>query len=75
MLVNIKLVLCFNIDNWEITFDDIKDLEFLGSGAQGAVFCGRLKGELVAVKKVREKVETDIKHLKKLSHRNVVSFK
>ncbi|KAG8201444.1 hypothetical protein JTE90_024314 [Oedothorax gibbosus] len=62
-------------DNWEISFDDIKDLQFLGSGAQGAVFCGCLKGELVAVKKVREKVETDIKHLKKLSHCNVVSFK
>ncbi|KAF8790378.1 mitogen-activated protein kinase kinase kinase 13-like [Argiope bruennichi] len=62
-------------DNWEILFDDIKDLQFLGSGAQGAVFCGRLNGELVAVKKVREKSETDVKHLKKLSHCNVVTFK
>ncbi|GBM41178.1 Mitogen-activated protein kinase kinase kinase 12 [Araneus ventricosus] len=62
-------------DNWEIPFDDIKDLQFLGSGAQGAVFCGCLNGELVAVKKVREKSETDVKHLKKLSHCNVVSFK
>ncbi|XP_071043741.1 uncharacterized protein [Parasteatoda tepidariorum] len=62
-------------DNWEILFDDIKDLQFLGSGAQGAVFCGHLNGELVAVKKVREKIETDIKHLKKLSHCNVVAFR
>ncbi|GFY03857.1 mitogen-activated protein kinase kinase kinase 13-B [Trichonephila clavipes] len=62
-------------DNWEILFDDIKDLQFLGSGAQGAVFCGHLNGELVAVKKVREKSETDVKHLKKLSHCNVISFK
>ncbi|GFR00977.1 mitogen-activated protein kinase kinase kinase 12 [Trichonephila clavata] len=62
-------------DNWEVLFDDIKDLQFLGSGAQGAVFCGHLNGELVAVKKVREKSETDVKHLKKLSHCNVISFK
>ncbi|GIX68376.1 mitogen-activated protein kinase kinase kinase 13 [Caerostris extrusa] len=62
-------------DNWEILFDDIKDLQFLGSGAQGAVFCGHLNGELVAVKKSEGKAETDVKHLKKLSHCNVVSFK
>ncbi|XP_054721398.1 LOW QUALITY PROTEIN: mitogen-activated protein kinase kinase kinase 13-A-like [Uloborus diversus] len=62
-------------DNWEILFESIRDLQFLGSGAQGAVFCGTLDNEFVAVKKVREKNETDIKHLKKLSHPNVVSFK
>jgi mitogen-activated protein kinase kinase kinase 13 len=47
----------------------------LGSGAQGAVFRGSLKGEYVAVKKVREQKETDIKNLRKLNHQNVVQFK
>lgn len=61
--------------DWEICFEDIKDLQFLGSGAQGAVFSGFFKGEWVAVKKVRERTDTDIKHLKKLSHNNIVAFK
>lgn len=61
--------------SWELSFEDIKELQFLGSGAQGAVFSGYLNGEWVAVKKVREKTDTDIKHLKKLSHPNIVAFK
>jgi hypothetical protein len=28
-------------DDWEIPFENISDLEWLGSGAQGAVFVGR----------------------------------
>jgi mitogen-activated protein kinase kinase kinase 13 len=36
-------------DNWEIPFETISDLQWLGSGAQGAVFRGRLKNEIVAV--------------------------
>jgi len=63
------------IDEWEIPFESISDLQWLGSGAQGAVFRGTLKGELVAVKKVREQKETDIKNLRKLNHQNVVQFK
>lgn len=62
-------------DNWEIAFETISDLQWLGSGAQGAVFRGRLKNEIVAVKKVRDQKETDIKHLKKLNHVNIVQFK
>jgi mitogen-activated protein kinase kinase kinase 13 len=62
-------------DDWEILFETISDLQWLGSGAQGAVFRGTLKGELVAVKKVREQKETDIKNLRKLNHQNVVRFK
>lgn len=61
--------------DWEITFEDIKDLHFIGCGAQGTVFSGILKGEIVAVKDVNEKSDTDIKHLKKLSHPNIVAFK
>ncbi|XP_014244385.1 mitogen-activated protein kinase kinase kinase 13-B isoform X2 [Cimex lectularius] len=62
-------------DDWEIPFESISDLEWLGSGAQGAVFSGKLKNETVAVKKVREQKETDIKHLRKLNHPNIVQFK
>ncbi|XP_013787510.2 mitogen-activated protein kinase kinase kinase 13-like isoform X3 [Limulus polyphemus] len=64
-----------NKDDWEIPFENIRDLQWLGSGAQGAVFLGRLDNELVAVKKVREKSETDIKHLRRLNHPNIVAFK
>lgn len=62
-------------DDWEIPFEIITDLEWLGSGAQGAVFSGKLKGDMVAVKKVRDVKETEIKHLRKLDHENIVKFK
>lgn len=62
-------------DGWEIPFDSLRDLQWLGSGAQGAVFLGRLNDELVAVKKVKDKSETDIKHLRKLNHPNIIAFK
>ncbi|KAI5734468.1 hypothetical protein M8J77_006838 [Diaphorina citri] len=62
-------------DEWEIPFESISDLQWLGSGAQGAVFSGKLRSEIVAVKKVREQKETDIRHLRKLNHPNIVKFK
>ncbi|KAH8286503.1 hypothetical protein KR054_010308 [Drosophila jambulina] len=62
-------------EDWEIPFESITDLEWLGSGAQGAVFSGKLKNEIVAVKKVKELKETDIKHLRKLDHENIIKFK
>nr|XP_018916705.1 PREDICTED: mitogen-activated protein kinase kinase kinase 13 [Bemisia tabaci]XP_018916706.1 PREDICTED: mitogen-activated protein kinase kinase kinase 13 [Bemisia tabaci] len=62
-------------DDWEIAFETISDLQWLGSGAQGAVFSGKLKNEIVAVKKVKEQKETDIRHLKKLNHQNIIKFK
>ncbi|XP_023237540.1 mitogen-activated protein kinase kinase kinase 13-like isoform X1 [Centruroides sculpturatus] len=62
-------------DDWEIPFETIHNLQWVGSGAQGAVFLGSLNNELVAVKKVREKSETDIRHLRQLKHPNIVTFK
>ena len=62
-------------DDWEIPFEAIQDLAWLGSGAQGAVFCGKLAGQEVAVKKVKEEMETDIRHLRKLNHPNIVQFR
>uniref|UniRef100_A0A3B5BAA7 Mitogen-activated protein kinase kinase kinase 12 n=1 Tax=Stegastes partitus TaxID=144197 RepID=A0A3B5BAA7_9TELE len=60
---------------WEVPFEEISDLQWVGSGAQGAVFLGRLHGQEVAVKKVRNIKETDIKHLRKLKHPNIITFK
>ena len=65
----------FLSDAWEIPFESILDQEWLGSGAQGVVFVGRWKTELVAVKKVRAESETNIFHLRKLNHPNIVQFR
>lgn len=62
-------------DPWEIPFEAIHDLKWLGSGAQGAVFLGTYREEFVAVKKVNKIGDTDIRHLKKLSHPNLVRFR
>ncbi|KAJ0184003.1 hypothetical protein K1T71_000426 [Dendrolimus kikuchii] len=62
-------------DDWEVPFETITDMVYLGSGAQGVVFSGNLRGEMVAVKKLRDKSETDIKHLRKLNHENIVRFR
>ncbi|KAK1799566.1 hypothetical protein P4O66_000448 [Electrophorus voltai] len=64
-----------NDDMWEVPFEEISDLQWVGSGAQGAVFLGKFHGEEVAVKKVRNIRETDIKHLRKLKHPNIITFK
>ena len=75
---HIKILLLdieFILDDWEIPFENISELEWLGAGAQGAVFVGKYMGEIVAVKKVKEEIETDIRHLRKLNHPNIVQFK
>lgn len=68
---------CFSptSEAWEVPFEEISDLQWVGSGAQGAVFLGKLHGQEVAVKKVRNIKETDIKHLRKLKHPNIITFK
>lgn len=50
------------------------DIEWIGSGAQGAVFSGKINNKIVAIKKVKELHETNIKHLSKLDHDNIVKF-
>jgi len=70
------LIVCLLLDDdWEIPFENISDLTWLGSGSQGAVFLGRLGPDQVAVKKVRDVKETDVKHLRRLNHPNIVSFR
>ncbi|CAB3226386.1 unnamed protein product [Arctia plantaginis] len=62
-------------DDWEVPFSELSDFLYLGSGAQGIVFRSSLRGELVAVKKLRERSEANIKHLRKLNHENIVRFR
>lgn len=61
-------------DNWEIDANELYDLEEIGRGNQGVVYCGIYRRRLVAAKKVKEKNETEIKHLKKLQHPNIINF-
>ena len=60
---------------WEINMDDIDELHWIGSGAQGAVFLGKWKNQEVAIKKVQNERDTDIKHLRHLDHQNIVKFR
>uniref|UniRef100_A0A915PMB1 Protein kinase domain-containing protein n=1 Tax=Setaria digitata TaxID=48799 RepID=A0A915PMB1_9BILA len=69
-----KSTIAYSDDDWEIPFETITHLEWLGSGSQGAVFSGQLNGRLVAVKKVKDKSETEIKHLQHLNHENLIKF-
>lgn len=62
-------------NNCEIPYESLKDMQFLGSGAQGSVYVATLNQEQVAVKKMRDRCETEIKHLRKLNHKNIVAFK
>lgn len=60
---------------WEVPFEHITELQWIGSGAQGAVFLGRWNNEDIAVKRVRSQQDTEIKHLKDLDHKNIVKFR
>lgn len=63
-------------DEWEIPFADIRELNFIGSGSQGAVFVGEYLREKVAVKKVKDVGYCqEAKHLRKLKHPNIVKFR
>jgi mitogen-activated protein kinase kinase kinase 13 len=55
-----------------VPFESISELQWLGSGAQGAVFVGKLENKVVAVKKVKEEKDVNIHHLRKLNHPNIV---
>jgi hypothetical protein len=62
-------------DEWEIDFADISELDFIGSGAQGAVFAGDYLGKKVAVKKVKDpKYCDEAYNLRKLNHPNIVKM-
>jgi len=62
--------------DFDISFEEIEEIKFLGSGASGCVFLGMFRGEKVAVKKFRDveatRIETQM--LSRLSHPNIVRF-
>jgi hypothetical protein len=70
------ITLTKSTDDWEIQIDNIiNGLEFIGTGIEGSVFRGKLHGQDIACKRVKSKEETNIKHLKKLNHVNVIKFR
>lgn len=62
-------------EEFEIRFEDLKNLEFVDSGGQGAVYKAEYQGRIVAVKKVKDPKEIELKHLLKLKHENIVEFR
>ena len=62
--------------NFDIDFDEIRQLSWLGVGAHGCVFLGMYRGKTVAVKKFKEREMTqkEVKHLQQLNHDNIVKF-
>eukprot|EP00041_Stephanoeca_diplocostata_P020860 m.474855 g.474855 ORF g.474855 m.474855 type:complete len:611 (-) comp21683_c0_seq1:201-2033(-) len=64
------------LKNCEVSFEDIEELHFLGSGATGCVFLGRYNDEEVAVKKFKDNspMLAESKQIKSLTHENIVRF-
>ena len=61
-------------DEWVVPYSSIRNQEFITSGAEGSVFKAKLYGQTIAVKRVKNKDETEIKHLRQLKHHNIVRF-
>lgn len=64
-------------DDWEIPFERIRmyQNDFQRCGSQGDVFYGKLDHTPVAVKRVKDKSLTIIRHLHKLNHTNIIQFR
>ena len=62
-------------DGEDIAFEDLSDLQWLGSGAQGCVFKGYLNKQEVAIKKVKSKEDANLRGLRRLNHENLVRIK
>ena len=62
-------------DNWEISIDARRNkLERIGSGVEGIVYRGQLNGQAVACKCVKTREHTNVKHLSRLKHDNIIRF-
>jgi serine/threonine protein kinase len=60
----------------EISYEDIKHIRWLGSGAHGHVFLGSYEGDAVAVKRIKdaESAQRESSMLLNLVHENIVSI-
>lgn len=67
-LINVLFVL--DVD-WEIPYESLSEMEYVGAGAFGKVFSAKLKGEVVAVKIPDDTKEIDMKYLRELRHENI----
>lgn len=64
------------VDDWDIPIERImNDFQLIGNGNEGTVFRCKLDGHDVACKRVKTLEETNIKHLRKLNHVNIVKFR
>ena len=64
------------VDDWLIPIDSIvNDLVLIGTGIEGSVYLGKLGAQNIACKRVKTEDETNIKHLRKLNHINVIKFR
>ena len=59
-------------DEFEILFEDLKNFQFIDSGGQGAVYRAEHQGRIVAVKKVKDPKQIEIKCSIKLKRELVV---
>lgn len=73
-----RVILAFDLLNFFVliitSYILFLDLEWVGSGAQGAVFSGKLNSQIIAIKKVRDIRETEVRHLAKLNNENIVKI-
>lgn len=64
-------------DDWEVPFERITmcQRDFQRCGSQGEVFYGKLSNTPVAIKRVKDVSLTKIRHLRELSHKNIIKFR
>ncbi|XP_053624353.1 mitogen-activated protein kinase kinase kinase 13-A-like isoform X2 [Plodia interpunctella] len=62
-------------EEWEVPYDALSEMEYVGAGAFGKVYSAKLRGEVVAVKIPEDKRETDMIYLRELRHENIVRFR
>lgn len=62
-------------DEWEVSITNIRDIEYIACGGQATVFSAKLFNSKVAMKRVTDLKDSDLRILKKLNHPNIVKFK
>lgn len=58
----------------QVPFEEIRIIELIGEGGQGAVYKGSLDKKIIALKRFSKKEETENYHLLVLDHPNLIRF-